>query len=74
MSFWYFNSPKAMGSIQVLIKVIKIPFPFEYLISVRVYVLQQSTVALRRCVDWLVDWKSSHTPPSSVLFFIILIS
>lgn len=74
MSFWYFKSSKAMGRIQVLIKVINQTFYFEYLISVRVHVLQQSALALCRSGVRLVDWKSSRTPPSSVLVFIILVS
>lgn len=46
MSFWYFKSSKAMGHIQVLIKVTKNPFSFEYFIPVRVFMLLQSASAL----------------------------
>lgn len=52
MSFWYFKSSKAAGCIQVLIKVIKNLLSFEYLVSVKVCVLQQSSLAL---LEWLVD-------------------
>lgn len=69
MSFWYFKSSKAVGRIQVLIKVIKSSFSFEYIIPVRVYVLLQSASTLWHSV-WLTDWKSSHTPPGFVLVFI----
>lgn len=52
ISFWYFKSSKAAGHIQVLIKVIKNLLSFEYLVSVKVCVLQQSSLAL---LEWLVD-------------------
>jgi len=36
LSFWYFKSSKATGCIQVLIKVIKKIFSFQYLMPVKV--------------------------------------
>lgn len=74
MSFWYFKSSKAMGHIQVLIKVTKNPFSFECIIPIRVSVLLQSASALSHSVVELTDWKSSHAPPGSVLVFITPLS
>lgn len=59
MSFWYFKSSKAMGHIQVLIKVIKKPFSFEYIIPVRVFMLLKS---VQHCDILLFSWQTGRAP------------